>query len=93
MLLWKVKGNATALLFSEQFLKKQTNENTDSWKHTFFQINQVVYIKDKQFLVCQLHLNEVLKKERNNQPTNLNNYYWDSLTTFPGWQISVTEVK
>ena len=71
----KGKGDATALLFSEQFFKKQTNENTDSWNHTFFQINQVVYVKDKQFLVCQLHLNEVLKKETNNQQTNLNNYY------------------
>lgn len=37
MLLWKVKGDAAALLFSKQFLKKQTNEKADSWKHTFSQ--------------------------------------------------------
>ena len=68
MLLRKVKGDATALLFSEQFLKKQTNEKADSWKHTFFQINRVVCIKHKQFLVCQLHINKIKKKKK--QTTN-----------------------
>ena len=69
------EGDIDALLFSEQFLKKQMNEKTDLWKYTYLQIHQVVYIKHIQFLVCQSHLSIVVKKKKAYQQTNQNNYY------------------